>query len=576
MKKSVTFLALLFYSLLFAQEPVFEWATSIGGTNAEQAIAITVDLSGNVYTAGIFNSTADLDPSLTSIQNFTAFGTNPNNPDVYIMKQDANGNLIWVKQIGGNGVENVFSICLDSQGNVYTVGSSNGTADFNPSTTAVFNLSQIGFIDCFISKLSNDGDFVWAKRFGGSQFNIGNAIKTDVQDNVYVVGNFQGTTDFDPNPTVTNSLSSMAEYDVFISKFDSLGNFSWVKRFGGSSYQFGYAIDFDSQGNIYTTGSFQETVDFDPSTTSVYNLTSGTSMNALSNIFVSKLDSNGNFVWAKQMGGNVLSSVASSLKIDSLDNVITTGYFTGSGDFDPNAGVFEMTTIYRRSFISKLTSDGDFIWAKNFSGNDANQGKSITVDSSNNIYVTGKFLGTADFDPSTNSYPISSNSVSNEDVYFSKLNTDGDFVWARSISGPNSFVRLSSQIVVDNSLNIYTVGNYADVCDFDPNSGIYNLSANGSTDSFVLKFNQNALGVDNVEIDKNFKVYPNPTNGIVNINSNTPIYLIEIYDLIGKKIKEISFDSNSSNIDISDFNSGVYLLKLYSTKGVRAHKILKN
>lgn len=577
MKVKITLLLLLLKTALFAQAPVLDWAAKFGGIRAEQGKSVVTDASGNIYSTGIFSGTADFDPSSTVAQELIAFGTNLDNPDVYIMKQNAAGGLIWAKQIGSNGVENVSSITIDNQGNVYTVGTSNGNTDFDPSPTSAYILNSIGAIDCFISKLDSNGNFVWARRFGGTQYNVGNGIKTDSNGNVFIIGSFQGTTDFDPS-AATTSLTSLVEYDVFISKFDALGNFIWVKRFGGNSYQFGNAIDLDSQGNIYTTGSFQESVDFDPSITTSFNLVSGTSMNALSNIFVSKLDNDGNFLWAKQMGGNVLSSVAASLKLDNLGNVITTGYFTGTADFDPGSEVFSLSTVYRRNFISKLSSDGAFLWAKDFTANDALQGIAISVDSSNNIYTVGKFLGTVDFDPNAGLYPITA--ISNvEDIYISKLDSAGNFVWARSISGPTSYSRQSNSIWVDANNKILITGFFGDVCDFDPNDGVVNLTANGNfTDSFVLKMNQDELSSTAFLAKSNLSIYPNPASSSLNLQLETPIQNanLKLISVTGQTVFEVNSISGSNfAYEVSYLHSGLYIVKIVAGKDSYTSKFVK-
>ena len=143
------------------------------------------------------------------------------------------------------------------------------------------------------------GDFVWAKGIGGMGLidNVGRDITIDSSGNIYTTGGYYSTADFDPGPGISN-LTSTGNGDIFVTKLDSSGNILWAKSMGGVNYDFGYSIAVDSSGDVYTTGSFEGTADFDPGP-GTFNLTSTVN----GNIFVTKLDSSGNFVWAKSMSG---------------------------------------------------------------------------------------------------------------------------------------------------------------------------------------------------------------------------------------------------------------------------------
>ena len=155
------------------------------------------------------------------------------------------------------------------------------------------------------------------------------------------------------------------------------------------------SIKTDSKGNVYTTGSFADTVDFDPGA-GVYNLVSA----GANDIFISKLDAYGNFVWAKSMGG-ISNEGGQSIAVDTLGGVYITGSFENTADFDPGPGVFNMISQnYEDIFISKLDSNGNFVWAKRIGSSVGyDKGSSITTDAIGNIYITGGFDYTVDFDP---------------------------------------------------------------------------------------------------------------------------------------------------------------------------------
>ncbi len=219
-----------------------------------------------------------------------------------------------------------------------TTGGFGYTVDFDPGP-GIFNLSASNQLDVFISKLDANGNFVWAKSMGGQAVNqsYGRSISVDSSGNVFTTGNFYGTGDFDPGPGIFN-LSSAGSADIFISKLDSSGFFVWAKRLGGNSDDIVYSNAIDASGNVYTTGNFYATGDFDPGP-GIFNLSSAGN----TDIFISKLNNNGNFVWAKRIGRQFGSEEARSIKIDAFGNIYTTGVFGGTVDVDPSSNIFNLT-----------------------------------------------------------------------------------------------------------------------------------------------------------------------------------------------------------------------------------------
>jgi hypothetical protein len=256
---------------------------------------------------------------------------------------------------------------------------------------------------------------------------------------------------------------------------------------GGTAPDSASAIAVDSGGNIYTTGYFGGTADFDPGA-DVYNLTSA----GADYIFVSKLDSNGNFVWAKSMAGTYWKS-SDDIALDLGGNVYTTGSFYGTVDFDPGAGTYNLTSKWGDIFVSKLDSNGDFVWAKNMGGTESEQGyvhdfsNRIALDSSGNVYTTGGFADTVDFDPGLGTFTLTTDW--SFDIFISKLDSYGNFVWAKSMGGTNRDV--GYDITLDSSGNIYTIGLFEGIADFDPGADIFNLTSAGADDIFVSRLDSN-------------------------------------------------------------------------------------
>ena len=257
--------------------------------------------------------------------------------------------------------------------------------------------------------------------FGGTVNDYGMSVAVDASGNIYTAGYFAGTVDFDPGAGTYN-LTSAGNDDVFVSKLNSSGDYVWAKTFGGAGgggdYDRGNSVAVDASGNIYTTGYFAGTVDFDPGAGTI-NLTSAGG----TDVFVSKLNSSGDYVWAKTFGG-ISSERGVSVAVDSSGNIYTTGYFAETGDFDPGVGTQGLTSSGSDDvFVYKLNSYRGFEWAKKFGGFDYDTGRSVTVDTSGNVYATGNFGSTVDFDPGVGIQNFIS--AGGYDVFVSKLSPLG-------------------------------------------------------------------------------------------------------------------------------------------------------
>lgn len=382
----------------------------------------------------------------------------------------------WAKSMGGSNTDQGYSIALDGAGNVYTTGSFLGTVDFDPGA-GTNNLTSVGpGGDIFISKLDEAGNFLWATRLGGTYSNLGNSIAVDGSGNVYSTGYFEGTADFDPGAGTSILTSAGQGGDIFIEKLDAAGNFIWAKSMGGPSWDHGHSIFVDDSGNVYTTGTFGETADFDPGP-GTSTLTSG----GISDIFISKLDAAGNFLWAKSMGGTD-GERGSSIAVDGSGNVYITGFFGGTVDFDPGVGTSNLTSEGASDiFISKLDAAGNFSWAKRMGGPFSDAGTSVALDGSGDVYTTGSFAGTVDFDPGTGTSILTSEGVT--DVFISKLDAEGNFGWVKRMGGPDQDG--GNSIAVDGSGKVYTTGYFQGTADFDPEAGTSILTSAGAFDIFI-------------------------------------------------------------------------------------------
>ncbi|MBP9069903.1 MAG: SBBP repeat-containing protein, partial [Bacteroidia bacterium] len=206
-------------------------------------------------------------------------------------------NLMWAKSVGGVDPDEGLNVVTDATGNIYTVGTFSGTADLDPGASTL-NFTSIGEEDVYVIKQNSVGGLIWAKTFGGTNTDIPAGVGVDNSGNVYISGTYGGAIDLDPSAATFSFFTGSIE--VFVSKLDASGNFVWGVSMGSGANDRATAMKVDGSGNVYTTGSFEGMMDFDPGA-GTFNITPFGSGGT--DVFVSKLNANGNFVWAVNMGG---------------------------------------------------------------------------------------------------------------------------------------------------------------------------------------------------------------------------------------------------------------------------------
>jgi hypothetical protein len=493
----------LFPNFVPGQNTYFEWSKAFPGIKNDWANTLAVGQADNIYIAGTFNDSIDLDPG-----NGTHYVNSKGNRDIFLSCMSSEGILLWAISIGGILNEECFSLSIDSSGNLYLVGYFSGTVDFDPYQGTQY-LTSKGVYDAFVLKLNKYGSLIWVKSIGGQQLDWGDGIKIDSLGNVYVCGSFQDTVDFDPG-TATHMVISNGLIDGFVLKLNSTGDFKWVKTFGGPQYDHCISMSISNSNSIYVVGGFEDTVDFDPSV-NVYKLNSVANSR---DAFALKIDSLGAFVWVKSFGSNKIDQ-ASSVVSDHDGAIVITGIFLDSVDFDPGPSVKrEYSKGNSDVFILKLESSGNYIWSRSVGGMLIDEGHSIVVDLTNNIYVVGIFKDSVDFDPGIGVKNLIS--TGDYDGFILKLNKYGDFVWAGSIGG-QSYEDIKC-IALDTAGDIYSTGYFSKKCDFDPNNGKNFITSQDGTDVFTLKLSKCGLveGVDKIIACNEYKWI----NGITYSSSN--------------------------------------------------------
>ncbi len=529
----------------------YEWAKSMGfgGTFEDEGRAVTTDTTGNVYFTGAFTGTVDFDPG-TDIAFLTASGI-----DIFIAKLDADGNYIWAKKLGGSLGDEGFGIAIDSSDNVYITGVFYERIIVDTLTGTV-ELNSAGASDIFIAKLDSSGNFIWAKNMGGPSHDQGNAIALDALGNVCTTGFFKETADFDPEIVGIHELNAEGGKDIFISKLDASGNFIAAMSMGGNSDDVANSIALDASGNIFTTGFFKDKADFNPKA-GIHKLVS----EGGKDIFISKLDANANFLAAKKIGGSG-SDEGNSIIVDANGNIHMTGHFSGTVDFDPKAGTHNLYSEGKHDiFVAKLDAQGNLAWAKNIGGTDADEGASVTLDVNGNVYTIGSFKDHVDFDPDgVEIYELTA--LDHEDIFISKLDASGNFIWAKSMGGDGNDNGYG--ISVNAGFDVYTTGGFMDRVDFDTETGVDIIDSFGDFDIFVHKLSPDLGSTVPIDVNKLPVVFPNPAT------QNLTLDLKHLYNTVTLYVRNFNGELVSAeeyrNKDKIDFHingsPGMYFVEV--------------
>ncbi|MFH1320952.1 MAG: T9SS type A sorting domain-containing protein [Bacteroidota bacterium] len=438
-------------SLIFGFHPPangqnWQWAKQSYDTGTKYGWSISSDSAGNLYITGSFSNTAIFDTDTLTSTGLT---------DVFIVKYDNSGNVLWASQAGGTDTIVGYGIISDNSGNSYITGYFKDTICFEGDT-----LISTGGRDVFVTKYDLSGNVLWAERAGSTTDDEGFGIRIDDIGNSYVTGYFTGTSYFG-----SDTLNEMGGQDMFLAKYDTSGNVLWARQAGNTGWDEGDALCVDASGNVYVTGVFEGTVIFGPET-----LTSS----GYSDVFIARYDPSGNILWASQGGGSGWYDGGLSIAVDNSGNSYITGYYYGPATF----GVYTLPLIGSYDmFLVKYDTSGNELWANEGGGTGVNGdwGSGIVIDLSNNCYVTGRMEDISTFGS------VVLNSAGDEDVFVVKYNPSGSAVWGKKAGGAD--VDVGNAIVTDVLGNNFVTGTFQGAAFFD-NDTLNSLSGD---DVFIAK-----------------------------------------------------------------------------------------
>ncbi len=472
-----------------------DWVSNLPASGSGQLTpnSITADGQGNVYVAGQYGGVISIFNGTDSTKFPNADGTR-----AFVAKFNSSGHLTWAKTIipaaSGHAYDESHGVAVDASGNVYWTGM---VADFTATVAGVPETftskgtgSQAAKLDIMVAKLSPSGDFIWIKTFGSTAKDEAYGIGLDASGNVFVTGAFRGAASEVVNfgGTALTKVGNASAANMYALSLDNNGTVRWViTGASGNNVIIGRALTTDQTGNVYVTGEYKG----NPSFGGVTVLSS-----AGKAPFILKLTNAGTTTWAKGYLGN-WDATGYGIAVDKAGGVYTVGEFKGTYDFDPTPGgaatVKNLISHPTGSgnfdgFVAKLNSNGEYAWAHAiFSTSTAatalDRSKAVAVDKDDNVYVTGSFFATTDFNPSaTADHPLTSRG--SNDVFVCKLEPSGAFIWAFQIGGEGSDA--GNSIFVDDNYTVYTTGAYRGDAEF---------SLTPATSSVIMNAGGTANGV---------------------------------------------------------------------------------
>lgn len=498
---------------------------SLGSIGFDAGYQIAPTNDGHIIVAGQFQGTVDFDPG-PGVTNLTANGQT----NLFVAKYTQAGDLVWARRYGGptrnfepdelatdprrvqrfpTGVGSdplfpgqfITGVAVDQWGNIFITGGFRGQAEFQGR---VVETSDSEFHDIFLAKLTSQGNIAWFNRMGGPFTDIANGLAIGPDGSAYITGLFTRFADFNPTSTVER-FEARGRASIFVARYSTNGKLLWVQTAGSAAVgrdqrEAGESIAVDDQGNAYVAGVFSDVAVFG-SGPNAPSLRSAGGTDA----FVAKYDVDGVLQWARRTGGRE-NDGNKAIALGPGGTIYTAGYLGGTADVDPGPGTLNFTATPERPgrspratdiVLSKLTNNGDLIWARQLRGTGFETIGQIAVNASGDVFLAGGFFGRLDIDPGPNVFHLNSSRLtrkvedrnardrtSSYDAFVLSLSTNGRFLHGRSFGvGGEDFAR---GIALGSSGNVWLTGRFEQA----PRFGGITLTSRGQADAFVVRLDE--------------------------------------------------------------------------------------
>ncbi|HTA62165.1 MAG TPA: SBBP repeat-containing protein [Bacteroidia bacterium] len=545
-------LLLLFIYIGQIQGQSWLWAKSGIGTGGDEGYSVAADSSGNVYITGGFQSAS------VTFGNYTLTNANPGYNNIFLVKYDAFGNVLWAKSAHGSNYDFGTSVVTDNFGNVYVSG-------YFLSSHVIFGTDTIfnaGNNDVFLAKYDSSGNFIWVRSAGGVADDENYSIATDIFGNIFMTGYFRSPTIIFGTDTLTNN-STNGDSDAFLAKYNTVGDVIWAKGFGGANYDVAYSVATDISSNVYITGYFSSSL-----------ITFGTFTLSNTNtghmdIFIAKYNSSGTALWAKNPNGTS-DEYAYSIATDLHSNAYITGTFAGhSVDFGTH--IVTNPTLTFDVFLTKYDSSGNAIWAKSAIGDIGSDiGYDVTTDALDNVYLTGGYTSLSiAFDYDTLFYPPVTSAA--DPAFIFKFNSSGNVLCTSTLASGGDD---NNGIAIDASGNAYFVSDFW-ISPFVVGSDTLKLDSLNEENIYVAKFTCSINNdIKKYEKNRQIKIYPNPAQNNFTIETiSADKQTVLVYDVNGKQVLAQTING-TTNIDAGNFNAGVYNVSIIDNAGISNKRLV--
>ena len=453
------------------------WVKVIPATNVITPRKIEIDNQNNIILSGVYGNTIDIDPS-NAVYNLSTYNTGNSSNDVFLAKYDGNGNFIWGKSLGSTLVDNLGGIGVDDSNNIYIGVSFAGSTAFIDSSVSFTGISTNAM--CIVKFLPN-GQLSYYKPIttaGSPSYVKINALKVSSLGEVYFTGVIAGNAYFQ-NPSIQVVAGTGSGCD-FLAKLNTVGDCEWAYC-AVSDVSVGYSLDMDNQSNIYLSGTFIDSKDFDYKAGTVLIYSNPSTSN---NLYIASYDATGTYRWAYRIPttGNPL------IKVFDNGKVWMQGDYNSNADFDPGTGVNNLLAANATQYLTTCTSNGTYQTAAAFNKSNALTERVTAIDASisNNIIVAGTFSGTINFNNSLNDIVRTSTLDSN--AYIASYSNTGTLLWVNQLKGR----ALIKAIKRDQAGNIYVTGYFVSATYFDENTPTFYISTTTS-DIFIGKYDPNGV-----------------------------------------------------------------------------------
>ncbi len=567
---AATFFNLLFLPQFASAQKSRIWATYYGGAGLDLSSGVATDAEGNVYMAGITQSTSGI--ASGGFQNTYGGGYWGG----FLVKFNAGGNRLWATYYGGGGSTMPRNVATDAAGNVYLVGQTFSTDSI--AFGGFQNTYGGGEWDAFLVKFDANGNRLWATYYGGSGDDEAFGVATDTAGNVYLAGFTNDSTTGIASGGFQNTYGG-GNYDAFLVKFDSNGNRLWGTYYGGEYNDWGRSVSTDASGNVYLTGY----------TTSTTGIASGGFQNTIGgneDAFLVKFDASGNRLWATYYGGSETDE-GYGVTTDAAGNVFLAGWtrtLTGlasPGGFQTIAG-----GGYSDAFLVKFNGAGHRLWATYYGGTDMDQGWGVATDKTGNVYLTGTTNSSTNIASGgfQDTYGGSAGTGTGGEPFLTEFNTNG-YHFCGTYFGGMTPVNQSS-IAIDAAGYVYIASHTSDSSGiaFEGFQNHYggNFSAYlDNWDADLIKFTSctGVAGINDFNVQNSMLyIYPNPSTNSFTIkyisSGLLQNFALQILNPLGAIVYSEKLSGKNEYILQPDLAAGIYFVELNNGEKKMIQKLI--